>query len=74
MNGGIRNMRKRISRISLIWFTRILRQLSKFIPYRVGVRAGGILGLTAYYVLPRNRKRAVAHLTSVFGEKGDAMK
>lgn len=72
MSHGIKNMRKRFSRISLIWFTRILRQLSKFVPYRVGVVAGGILGLAAYYVLPRNRKRTVAHLTSVFGKKGDA--
>ncbi len=72
MNHGIENMRKRFSRISLIWFTRILRQLSKFVPYRVGVRAGGILGFAAYHLLSRTRKRAIAHLSSIFGEKGDA--
>ena len=63
MNHRIENMRKRFSRISLIWFTRILRLLSKLVPYRLGVVMGGILGLAAYYVLPRNRKRAIAHLT-----------
>ncbi len=72
MNHGIENMRKRFSRISLIWFTRILRQLSKFVPYRLGVRAGGILGFAAYYLLSRTRKKAIAHLSSIFGEKRDA--
>jgi KDO2-lipid IV(A) lauroyltransferase len=33
------------------------------------VWAGGVFGTIAYYLLPRERNRAIEHLTSVFGEK-----
>jgi KDO2-lipid IV(A) lauroyltransferase len=38
-------------------------------PYRAGVWAGGRLGFIAYFLLPRERKRAITHLTIAFPEK-----
>jgi len=32
--------------------------------------AGGVLGFLGYYLLPRERERAIAHLNLAFGEKG----
>jgi KDO2-lipid IV(A) lauroyltransferase len=63
-------MRKKISRLSLIWLTRLVKSFSLLVPYRFGVWAGGVLGFIAYYLLPRERKRALAHLTLAFEEKG----
>ncbi len=62
--------RKRLTRLSLTWLIRLVKAFSLFVPYRLGVWAGGGIGCLAYYLLPRERKRAIAHLTSVFGEKG----
>lgn len=39
------------------------------VPYHFGVWAGGILGFIAFYILPRERNRAITHLTLVFSEK-----
>ncbi|HXY53786.1 MAG TPA: lysophospholipid acyltransferase family protein [Nitrospirota bacterium] len=64
--------RKRLHRLSLKWITRFIRFFSRFLPYRLGVWTGGILGFMAFYVLPRERKRALQHLTLVFQDKGDA--
>jgi Kdo2-lipid IVA lauroyltransferase/acyltransferase len=61
--------RKWATRLSLIWLTRLTRLFSLLVPYHVGVWAGGVLGFTAYYLLPRERKRAITHLTLVFSEK-----
>jgi len=63
--------RKRISRISLIWLTRLIQLFAYIVPYGVGVWAGGVLGFLAFYLLPRERTRAITHLTQVFGEKGN---
>ena len=69
MSGWVLQARKRISRLSLIWLTTLLRLFSLLVPYRLGVLAGGALGFIAYYLRPRERKRALSHLISVFGEK-----
>jgi KDO2-lipid IV(A) lauroyltransferase len=61
--------KKRITRGSLIWFTRLVRLFSLFMPYRPGVCAGGALGFLCYYFLHRERDRTITHLTQVFPEK-----
>jgi KDO2-lipid IV(A) lauroyltransferase len=63
-------MRKWITRSSLIWLTRLIKVFALIVPYRAGVWAGGVLGFFGYYLLPRERKRAIAHLNLAFGEKG----
>src|SRR5512147_1803793 len=62
--------RKRLTRLFLIWLTRFIRFFSRIVPYRAGVCAGGTLGFVSYYLLPRERTRAITHLTIAFGEKG----
>ncbi len=64
--------RKKFNRLSLAWFMRGMLFVSQLFPYNLGVRLGGLLGYLAYYILPRDRKRAILHLTSVFGDKGRA--
>ena len=64
--------RKWFHRFSLTFLTRFIRLCSRFMPYHLGVRAGGVLGVIAYYFLPRQRNRALSHLTSVFAENGEA--
>jgi KDO2-lipid IV(A) lauroyltransferase len=61
--------RKWTTRLLLIWLTRLVRLFSLLVPYRFGVWAGGVLGFTVYYLLPRERKRAITHLTRAFSEK-----
>lgn len=61
--------RKRISQISLILLTRFIRLVARLMPYRVGVLAGGLIGILAFYLLPRERHRALAHLTQVYVDK-----
>ncbi len=61
--------RKWITRLSLIWLTRLVRFFSLLVPYHVGVLSGGVLGYIAYYLLPRERKRAITHLTLAYPEK-----
>jgi KDO2-lipid IV(A) lauroyltransferase len=64
--------RKWIRRLSLIWLTRLVRLLSLLVPYHAGVWAGGRLGFIAYYLLPRERKRALAHLALAFPQKNSS--
>jgi KDO2-lipid IV(A) lauroyltransferase len=61
--------RKWITRLALIWLTRLIRLFSLVVPYWLGVRAGGVLGFVAYYLLPRERTRAKTHLMLAFPEK-----
>jgi len=70
MNEWVRKTKKWLNRISLIGITRMIRLFSLLVPYRAGVWAGGVIGFAAYYLLPRERKRAIEHLTYVFSEKG----
>jgi len=69
MSNWLSQTRKRISRKSLIWLTRLIQLFANFVPYRVGVLAGGMVGFLAFYLLPRERNRALAHLTQVFEDK-----
>ena len=70
MKKRLNKVRKTLSRLSLTCSIRFILLLSKLMPYRLGVYAGGILGFMAYYIFPRERNRALAHLTLAFGEKG----
>jgi len=70
MNERVRKAKKGVTRVSLILITRMIKLFSLIVPYRVGVWSGGVLGFVAYYLLPRERTRAIAHLTQVFSEKG----
>ncbi|MCK9419399.1 MAG: lysophospholipid acyltransferase family protein [Nitrospirae bacterium] len=69
MSEWVLKTRKWTTRLSLIWITRLVRLFSLLVPYRVGVWAGGVLGFIAYYLLPRERNRALTHLTLAFPEK-----
>lgn len=64
--------RKWLRRLSLKWIARLIRFCARLLPYRLGVWLGGVLGAITFYALPRERKRALQHLTLVFHEKGDA--
>ena len=70
MNERLLQARKRITRGSLIGLTRLIKLFSRIVPYRAGVCAGGALGFIAYYLLPRERKRTITHLTLVFADRG----
>jgi len=70
MINRLNKARKALSRLSLTWSIRSILLLSKLMPYRLGVYAGGVLGFIAYYIFPRERNRAITHLTLAFGDKG----
>lgn len=61
--------KKGIDRFSLTWSTRLIRFVAGLLPYRLGVWLGGLIGRAAYYLLPRDRKRALDHLKTVFSDK-----
>jgi len=69
MNYWIRQTRKSISQTSIIWLARLIQLFARLVPYRAGVIAGGMVGFLAFYLLPRERSRALAHLSQVFGDK-----
>ncbi|MDH4162367.1 MAG: lysophospholipid acyltransferase family protein [Nitrospirota bacterium] len=62
--------RKRLSRMSLVVLVGCIRTVASFLPFRLAVLSGGWLGSIAFYLLPRDRKRAMDNLTAVFPEKG----
>jgi Kdo2-lipid IVA lauroyltransferase/acyltransferase len=72
MTQRLTKLRKSLSRISLLWSIRLIWFISRLLPYGFGVQAGAALGFMGYYILPRERKRALTHLTSVFTDQGDA--
>jgi KDO2-lipid IV(A) lauroyltransferase len=72
MSEWVLKTRKWASRISLIGITRLIKMFSLIVPYRLGVWAGGVFGCAAYYLLPRERSRAITHLTQVFFEEDRA--
>jgi KDO2-lipid IV(A) lauroyltransferase len=72
MSAWTTRARKWLSRKFLVLFTRVTGSVARMLPYRFAVASGGLLGLLAYYVLPRERKRAIAHLSSVFADRGEA--
>jgi len=70
MSEWVLQTRKRITRGSLVGLTRLVKLFSLIVPYRIGVCVGGALGFVSYYLLHRERKRTIAHLTQVFSAKG----
>ncbi len=70
MNELLVRVRKRITAVSLVWLVRGIRLFASMVPYRMGVSAGGAIGFAAYYLLRRERSRAVKHLEQTFQEKG----
>ncbi len=71
MNAWAVRLRKKLSRISLLVSIRLIMLLTKAMPYRLGIHIGGMLGYIGYYILPRERKRALSHLAAVFRDQGD---
>ncbi len=64
------SLRKRLRYQAVAWLVRVIRLLAALMPYPVGVRAGGVLGNTVYYLLPGVRKQVITHLSLVFQERG----
>ena len=64
--------RKRINRVSVLAAVRSVQLLSRLMPYRLAVWAGGMLGRLAFLLLPRERTRAVGHLRAAFPDHSDA--
>jgi KDO2-lipid IV(A) lauroyltransferase len=71
MRRWVKRLRKGTHRLSLAWTARFIQLVSKLTPYSLGVWAGGRLGSLAYILLPRERRKAIAHLAFVFGDRGD---
>jgi Kdo2-lipid IVA lauroyltransferase/acyltransferase len=69
MNERLLQVRKRITLGSLIAITWLIKLFSLIVPYNIGVYTGGVLGFIAYYLLPKERKRAIAHLTQAYAER-----
>ena len=72
MNERLLQVRKRITLGSLVGITWLIKAFSLIVPYRIGVCTGAIFGSCAYYLLPRERKRAIAHLEMAFQDKDRA--
>ena len=70
MSSWTTRARKRLSRQFIVLFTRVVSSCARVLPYRFAVASGGLLGFIAYYLLPRERTRAITHLSSVFPERG----
>ncbi|MEK6743727.1 MAG: lysophospholipid acyltransferase family protein [Nitrospirota bacterium] len=69
MSSWTTRTRKGLSRRFLVLFTRCISSCARLLSYRVAVASGGMLGYAAYYLLSRERHRAIAHLSSVFPER-----
>jgi Kdo2-lipid IVA lauroyltransferase/acyltransferase len=69
MSTSFTKVRKRFSRIFLVLFTKAIGQFARLLPYPIAVAAGGMLGRLFYYLLPRERKRALAHLALAFPDR-----
>ncbi len=62
--------KKKADRAAVLWSVRLVLLLAKLMPFRTGIRAGGFLGALCYYILRRERRRAVENLAAVFPGKG----
>ncbi|HEY6011089.1 MAG TPA: lysophospholipid acyltransferase family protein [Nitrospirota bacterium] len=74
MNRTLLQARKRLTRLSLIGLTKVIRLFSLIVPYRFGVWVGGAIGLLFYYVLRRERGRALEHLGVAYPDQDIAWK
>ena len=72
MSSWTTKTRKGLSSRFLVLFTRTTRFCAGFLPSRVAVFLGGMLGFVAFYLLSRERHRTMAHLSAVFPERGAA--
>ncbi|HYA86792.1 MAG TPA: lysophospholipid acyltransferase family protein [Nitrospirota bacterium] len=72
MNERLLQVRKRITLGSLIAITWLIKLFSRIVPYRIGVQAGGVLGFITYYLLSKERKKTIAHLTQAYNERSHA--
>ena len=70
MSSWVTRTRKGLSRLFLVVFTKVSSLVSRMLPYRCAVASGGLLGFISYYLLTRERTRAIAHLSSVFPDRG----
>jgi len=70
MNSWTTRARKRLSRRFIVLFTRVISSCARVLPYRFAVASGGLLGFIAYYLLARERTRAITHLSLVFPARG----
>ncbi len=59
-------------RISLVILSKSFWLLARILPYRVAVVFGAVLGSIAYYLIPRDRKRAISHLRLAFPDRDAA--
>ncbi|HAR46629.1 MAG: hypothetical protein A2X56_03105 [Nitrospirae bacterium GWC2_57_13] len=64
--------RKTFNRLSLQAVIQSIRLISWVLPYWLAVRLGAALGLCAYFLLPRDRNRAISHLGMVYQDQGAA--
>jgi KDO2-lipid IV(A) lauroyltransferase len=72
MRRWIKKLRKGTHRLSLACAARFIQLVSRLTPYSLGIWAGGRLGSLGYVLLAKERKKTIAHLTSVFGDRGNA--
>ena len=69
MNERLLHVRKRITLGSLIAITWLIKLFSCIMPYRIGVQSGSVLGFITYYLLPKERKKTIAHLSLAYSER-----
>ncbi|MFQ5598269.1 MAG: lysophospholipid acyltransferase family protein [Nitrospiria bacterium] len=58
---------KKITHALLFFSLRTVAFLCRFLPWRVGVQFGGLLGVLSYYLLRRERNRSLDSLQIAFG-------
>jgi KDO2-lipid IV(A) lauroyltransferase len=74
--GGVSNVRKAARQFRKARRNDLLYGLAaaavlffRFLPLTLGIRIGGVLGRLAYYLLPRERHRALEHLDIAFSKE-----
>ncbi|MCH7760832.1 lysophospholipid acyltransferase family protein [candidate division TA06 bacterium] len=65
---NIVRLRKRLRDFSLSWIVQILYWLFQILPRSLGLLLGGMIGEGTYFILPRQRKKALLHLQLAYGE------
>ena len=69
MKQWLNKARKGLSRFFLVAVLKAIGGTAHLLPYRVALKAGVGAGKLAFYLLPRERRRALAHLTESFPER-----
>jgi len=65
-------MSRKILRRGYYLFAALLAKCILLLPFTVAVKAGGLLGLAAYYVTAASRRRTIQNLAGAFPEKNAA--